>query len=319
MVTRPGATLGVLEAERLLAGPARGFTPLVLAAGEDDLLRERVVAAFRAGGEGERSEFRRLEGDDLPAEELAQTLAAISLFGEGRRIWIREGAKLERAAEEALLAWADGTGEGVRVLVTTSREPSQLKLLQSIAARGAFVPCAARGADARRWADRLTREAGLRLPGDALEALRLRAPNLLAWSRELEKLRVHADAEGRVPASALGAFAKSRSVASAERWAAAVLAGDRAAARAEASALDAEGIGGSACLWAMAERALAALDPPSYGYGRRGPGGPMLRPADARRALDAVYHADRALKSGWIRDGDIRDAVEQQFLGAEGA
>src|SRR6267378_1710758 len=89
MVGRPGAHLGVPEAERLLAGPAAAIPPLTLAAGSDDFLRDRVVAAFRSGAAAERSDLRRLEGDDLSPGELAAALASISLFGDALRIWIR--------------------------------------------------------------------------------------------------------------------------------------------------------------------------------------------------------------------------------------
>ncbi|HKW50566.1 MAG TPA: hypothetical protein VJQ53_02420, partial [Candidatus Eisenbacteria bacterium] len=71
MVTRRGARLDVSQAERLLVGPAAGLPPLVLAAGSDDFLRDRVVAAFRAGAAAEGADLSRLEGDDLSAEELA--------------------------------------------------------------------------------------------------------------------------------------------------------------------------------------------------------------------------------------------------------
>ena len=315
MVTRRGARLDVPQAERLLAGPASGLPPLTLAAGSDDFLRDRVVAAFRAGAAAEGADLSRLEGDDLSAEELAAALTSISLFSQARRIWIREGSKIDRATEEALLAWVDGSGEGVRVLVTTAREIAELKLLQSLAEKAAVVACEAGPAETRRWIGELAREASIRLPAGAVEAIAAHAPNLLALSREMEKLRLHAADDGSVPASALNVLAGARSGASAERWATAVLAGDAARARAEAATLDAEGVGGTSCLWAIAERALAALDPqPSYGgYRRAGTSGPALRPAEARKALHVVYQADRALKRGEIRDTEIRDYVEHGF------
>ena len=291
---------------------------LTLAAGSDDFLRDRVVAAFRAGAAAERSDLARLEGDDLSAGELAAALASISLFGDARRIWIREGSKMDRATEEALLGWLEGSGEGVRVLVTTVREVSELKLRQTLASKGIVVACDAGPAETRRWVGELAREAALRLPAGAAEAIAAHAPNLLALSQEIEKLRVHANADGSVPATALDILAGARSSASAERWATAVLAGDAARARAEAATLDTEGVGGTNCLWAIAERALAALDPQSYGsYRRPGPTGPPLRPADARRVLDVVYRADRALKRGELRDAELRDYVEHEYAGAK--
>lgn len=166
MVTRAPARLSVADAERLLAGPATGLPRLILAAGDESFLRDRVVRAFGAGAAAERSDLLRLEGDDLGGAELAEALVSISLFGDLRRIWIREGAKLERAAEEVLLAWAGGDGEGVRVLLTTAREISELKGLETLASRGTVVPCTAAGGDVRRWAERLVEEASLRLPGE---------------------------------------------------------------------------------------------------------------------------------------------------------
>jgi len=319
-VTRPGSRLGVPEAERLLAGPASAIPPLTLAAGSDDFLRDRVVDAFRAGAAAERSDFSRLEGDTLSVGELAAALASISLFGDARRIWIREGSKIDRATEETLLGWIGGSGEGVRVLLTTAREIPELKLLQTLAGKAAVVDCAAGPAEIRRWVGELAREASLRLPAGAAEAIAAHAPNLLALRQEMEKLRLHAGPDGSVPASALDTLAGARSAASAERWATAVLAGDSARARAESATLDAEGVGGTSCLWAIAERALAVLDQQTYGsYRRPGPTGPALRPAEARRALDVVYRADRALKRGEIRDSELRDYVAHGISDADHA
>jgi DNA polymerase III delta subunit len=309
--------MAVPDAERLLAGPAAAMAPLTIAAGDEAFLRDRVLAAFRAGAQAERSEFLRLEGDDLTAADLAIALGSISLFGDLRRIWIREGAKMERAAETALLEWAGGTGQGVRVLLTTARDVADLSGLSSLAEKGTVIACAGGPSERLRWGERLLREAGLRLPGGALEALATRTPNLLALSREIEKLSLLRNPDGTVPPSALGALSGARGAGSASRWAAALLAGDAAGTRAEAATLDAEGAGGSACLWAVAERALSALEPPSYGFRReRAQAAPSLSPREARRVLHAVYRADLALKRGEVRDKELRDYVEREIRSA---
>ncbi len=319
MVRRGMATLGAAEAERLLADSSAGLPPITLAAGDEDFLRDRLVAAFRAGAAAEGSEFLRMEGDEASAEDLANGFAALSLFGTGRRIWIREGAKLGKGCEETILAWVEGSGEGVRLLITTARGVEELKLLQSLAAGGTVVSCAAGRTERLSWARRLAAEAGLKLPGGALEAIAERSTNLLALRQEIEKLRLHADDQGRVPPEAMASLGGERGGASSDRWAEAVLAGDRPRARAEAASLDAEGTAGTAALWAIAGRALAALDPQPYGPYRRGSGsGAPLSPGNARRILDAVYQADRALKRGEIRDAEIRDYVEQTIGSASG-
>jgi DNA polymerase III delta subunit len=319
MVTRRADTLAAPDAEPLLRGSAAEMPALTLASGAEDFLRDRVVAAFRAGGDAEGAEFRKLEGDSVDASGLAEALASISLFGGSRRIWIREVSRLEKAAEEALLGWAAGTGEGARVLATTARAVAELKTLQSLAACALVVSCDATDTEARRWAERLAGEAGLKLPAGALEAIAARAPNLLALSHEIDKLRVHAAPDGRLPARALEILAGARTTASAERWAAAVIAGDTRTARAEAAALDAEGVGGTACLWAVAERALGVLDPQPYGgYRRTGGAHVPLSPSAARRALDAVYRADLALKSGEVKDQELREFVEREIASMPG-
>jgi len=316
MVSRKTGSMSVAEAERLFRGPMASLAPLTLAAGDDDFLRDRVVAAFRAGADAEGSEVLRLEGDSVGGEAMAEALAAISLFATARRIWIREAAKLAKAAEEVLLAWAGGGGEGVRVLVTTARAAADLKTLQNLAAAGVTVTCETTASESRRWADRLLEEAGLKLPSQAVEVLLGRAPSLLALSQEIDKLAVHADEGGKLPASALDALAAARGGGSTERWAEAVLAGDVERARREAAILDAEGAAGTSSLWAIAERALAALDPPPYAaWQRSGTRGSALSAAAARRALDAVYRADRALKRGEIPDAELRDFVEQAIAG----
>jgi hypothetical protein len=138
----------------------------------------------------------------------------------------------------------------------------------------------------------------------------------MTLSREVEKLRLLAGPDGTVPAAALNVLAGARGAASAERWAIAVLAGDAGSARAESATLDLEGSAGTTSLWAIAERALAVLDPQPYGsYRRSGSAGPSLGPDAARRVLHAVYRADRALKRGEVRDSELRTFVEQELLG----
>jgi hypothetical protein len=151
-------------------------------------------------------------------------------------------------------------------------------------------------------------------PRGALDALAARSGTLLALSREIEKLRAIADASGALPPRAFDALAGGRAAVSVDRWAAAVLSGDLAVARAESNALAAEGSSGGNALWAVASIALAGLEPQAFAY-RRGPAGPSLRPARARAALDAVYRADRAMKRGEIRDAEIRDVLERSLTG----
>jgi len=305
------------EAERTLRGPAASVPPLVLAAGPDEFLRERIVRAFREGATREGAEFARLEGDELPPAALAGALTSLALFGSALRIWIREGAKLESAAEDTLLAWADGSGEGVRVLVTTARERGELKWLGTLASRGVAVDCVVAAPDTRRWAERLAEEERVKLPAGGLEALAQSASDLLALAQELRKLAVHADAQGRIPASSLDALRGARLSASLDRWAQAVLARDRARALAERPGLSAAGVGGTAALWAVAECALAALEPAGFAYGRATPRA-SLTPLAARAALDAVYRADRSLKRGIVRDVDLMDYLEQEVRGSRG-
>ena len=288
--------------------------PFVLAAGPSDYWRQHLVEAFRESGSATGAEFLRMEGDDLDAETLAGALESLSLFASSRRLWIREGAKIEKACEERLLGWAGAPIDGLSILLTTARDPSELKFLGSLAARTAVVPCEERPGDAAKEAVRLAAAAGLRLPAGLLEAIAARAGTLLALRQELSKLAVLADDSGKIAASALDAVAGGRAAASVERWAVAALQQDAAAARAEAAALSAGGSASGSALWAVASIALGSLEPQAYGF-RRGPAAPALRPAAARAALDAVYRADRGMKRGEIRDQEVLDVLERALQG----
>ena len=289
--------------------------PFVLAAGPSNYWREHVVEAFRESGTATGAEFLRMEGDDLDAETLAGALESLSLFASSRQLWIREGAKIEKACEERLLAWAGAPVSGLSILLTTARDPSELKFLGSLAARSSVVHCEERAGNAAKEAQRLAAAAGLRLPPELLEAIAARAGSLLSLRQELSKLAVLADGSGKIPASALDAIAGGRAAASVERWAVAALQRDAAAARAEAAALSAEGSASGSALWAVASIALGSLEPQAYGF-RRGPtAAPALRPAAARAALDAVYRADRGMKRGEIRDEEVLDVLERALQG----
>ena len=281
--SRPGS-VAVRDAERLLGGAAAGLPPAMLAAGADGYLRDRLVRACRAGAESEGAEFLRLEGDSLNAETLAGAFATRSLFGAARRIWIREGSKMAGAVEEMLLGWTEAPGDGVFVLLTTAREAGDLKFLQTLSSRAATVSCSFDRRDGSEWAETIAREEGLKLPSNTVEAILDACGDLLSYSQEIRKLAARADAEGRVPASALDVLREARASASLDRWASAVLSGTAAAARAETEVLARDGVGGTSALWAIAERALSSLDPQSFFYRRTVQEGPRLDPARARGA-----------------------------------
>ena len=307
---RSGTPAALAMSWRADAEPAS----FVLAAGPSDYWREHLVEAYRASAPAAGAEFLRLEGDALDAASLADALESLSLFASSRRLWIREGAKIEKACEERLLALAGTPIAGVSVLLTTARDPAELKFLGSLAARAVLVVCEERADDDAKESQRLATEAALKLPPGLLEAIAARAGSLLSLRQELAKLAVLADGDGRIEVSALDAVASGRVAASVARWAAAVLVRDGARARIEAAALSAEGSAAGSALWAVASTALGALEPQSYGY-RRGPAGPTLRPGAARAALDAVYRADRAMKRGEIRDEEVLDVLERCLQG----
>jgi DNA polymerase III delta subunit len=308
MVVSRERTLSAADAERLLRGPAAKLPPLLLATGEEAWLRDRLVAAFRAGGIGEGAEVRRIEGDEASAEELEEAFEGLPLFGAGVRIWIREGSKLSKAAHARLLEWAGRPGENVRVLVTTAREVGELKSLESLAAHGATVSCSVRPGDRAGWVKRMAEEAGIALPAGLPEAIAASAPGLLAASQEIGKLAALADGSGRVPPAAAGALRGAATEGSLGRWVEALLSGDATAVRREAAGLRAAGVSGTSALWAVAERALGSLEPGGFAWGRRAAGSP-LAPGAARSILDAVYRADRALKRGELKDEDLMETL----------
>jgi DNA polymerase III delta subunit len=324
LVTRRATGTPEAVARALRAGEPPA--PFLLAAGPSDYWRDEIARAYRDGAAAAGAELVRLEGDELDAAGLAAALESLSLFALERRIWIREGAKLEKACEDRLLAWADAPpapGGSLAILLTTAREPSELKFLGSLAAKAVVVACEERPADAAREADRLAREAGLTLPPGLAAALGARATSLLSLRQEIEKLRLAAGPDGRLQASSTAALMAGRTGASVDRWAAAAIARDAASTRAEAAALAAEGVSAGNALWAVASVALGALEPQGYGYGYRGRSGstPSLRPGAARAALDAVYQTDRAMKRGEIRDEEVLDVLERglrESLGTTG-
>ena len=186
-----------------------------------------------------------------------------------------------------------------------------------LAEHAVVVSCTVRPGERAAWAGRIAREAGLALPAGLETAIAEAAPDLLAVSQEVDKLAALADAKGRVPGEAAGALRGAQVRGSLDRWVEAALASDMGAARAEAAALETAGIGASAALWALAERALSSLEPGALGGPRRTSAG-ALPPATARRVLDAVYRVDRAIKRGQLRDEDWTDAIVPALSGAAG-
>ncbi len=151
-----------------------------------------IRAAANRAGITERLVFDATTGIDWQA--LRQEAGSLSLFASRRLLEVRLGGrKPDKAAGEALAALLGGDESEDVWLVTApqlDKRDQGSVWFTSADRRGVVVSCRALDAEAfRRWLAARAHGAGLRLAGEALELLAVRAEgNLLAAAQEIDKL-----------------------------------------------------------------------------------------------------------------------------------
>jgi DNA polymerase-3 subunit delta len=178
--------------------------PIVLVFGPDlGLVRQRVEAIIQASVEDPRDPFAlvRLDGDELATDpmRLVDEAQTVPLFGGGRAIHIRAGARNFVAAVEALVRTSI---RDCRVVIEAGdlKRNAPLRAICERAENAAAIACYADSErDLARLVDAEMRAAGLSIAADArLALLPLLGADRGASLSEIRKLALYAHGQGNI-------------------------------------------------------------------------------------------------------------------------
>lgn len=174
----------------------RGLPSVALVAGDEPLLAQEAVDAYRAvaraAGFDEREVFYVEAGFDW--SQLGTASASLSLFSSRRRIEVHMGDKGPgRDGSEALVAFAEQAQEDVVLLVTANtldKSARNSKWFKTLESKGlACYAWPVKGGDFLRWIDARLRAAGLDAEREVVQWLGARTEgNMLACKQEIDKL-----------------------------------------------------------------------------------------------------------------------------------
>lgn len=185
-----------LNPDKFASQVARQLPHIALVAGDEPLLIQEAVDAYRetARGQGfdEREVMHVESGFDW--SQLTTASASLSLFSSRRRIEVHLGNKGPgRDGSEALVAFAENPQPDVVLLVTAhslDKSARSSKWFKTIDTKGlACYAWPVKAADFLRWIDARLRGAGIQAERDVVLWLGARTEgNLLACKQEIDKL-----------------------------------------------------------------------------------------------------------------------------------
>lgn len=192
------------EADRFAGNRPAGIW-IVLVHGSDHGLvseRARTLAAAAVGDPKDPFQLVHLDADQLAADpgRLVDEIRTVPLFGERRAIRIEAGSKNLAPAIAAALEMEPPSNCVVIIEVGLLKRDAPLRGVMERARHGAAIECVADTTeDLGRLIDSETAAAGLRIDGEAREALvRLLGADRLTTRSEIDKLVLYAHGSTRI-------------------------------------------------------------------------------------------------------------------------
>lgn len=198
-----GSSITALQLESVLKQQAAA--PVYLIVGEEDLLRDRAVAALKEAVLGESGDFNYdlFYGDEAGGAEVLTCASEMPVFAERRLVIVKTAEKLSAKEGEVLLRYLASPMETTTLVFVSPKLDGRLKFSQALARAAVTVDCSPlREAQLISWmaedAGRLT----VRLETDAMHVLKeASGGSLYAIRRELEKLASYVSSDRAVTAA----------------------------------------------------------------------------------------------------------------------
>jgi len=186
-----------------LALRQQALAPLYLIVGEEDLLRDRALAALKtvALGESENDfNYNVLYGGEISGGEIAGTVAEMPVFAERRLVVVKAAEKISARDGEQLLESVKNPNSSTTLVFMSAKLDGRLKFSQALARAAVVIDCAPlRDSQLPAWVASEAQHVGVRVSDEATQLLKeVCGSSLYGLRRELEKLAAYIPADRSV-------------------------------------------------------------------------------------------------------------------------
>ena len=186
--------LNPLQLESALKQQA--LAPLYLIVGEEDLLRDRALAALKAavlGAEGNEFNYVLFYGGEASGGEIATSVSEAPVFAERRLVVVKASEKLSARDGDLLLDCLRSPVETTTLVFMSAKLDGRLKFSQALTRTAVAIDCASlRDAQLPAWIASEAERMKLRVDESATQLLKESCGgSLYGLRRELEKLAAY--------------------------------------------------------------------------------------------------------------------------------
>ncbi|MFN3681389.1 MAG: DNA polymerase III subunit delta [Nitrospira sp.] len=187
----PSLSLSQLQTTLNKQAPA----PVYLAVGEEDLLRDQVVAVFKAAllGEGGDFNYDLFYGDEATGADIRNCASELPAFAARRLVVVKAAEKLPAKETEVLLDYLSQPVETTTLVFVSAKLDGRLKFAQALTRQAVLIDCSPlKDWQLDGWIAKEAERLGLRLDQQAQQALKdFAGSSLQGLRRELEKLAAY--------------------------------------------------------------------------------------------------------------------------------
>lgn len=186
-----------------LAFRQQALASLYLIVGEEDLLRDRALAALKTvalAGEGNDFNYNVLYGGEVSGSEIVGTVSEMPVFAERRLVVVKAAEKISARDGEQLLDCLKDPVPSTTLVFISAKLDGRLKFSQALARAAVVIDCAPfRDNQLPAWITSEAQQVGVRVSDDAAQLLKeVCGSSLYALRRELEKLAAYVPADRSV-------------------------------------------------------------------------------------------------------------------------
>jgi len=200
--------------------------------GEEDLLRDEVVACLKAavvGEQGDAFNSNQFYGDEADGAEIVACASESAVFASRRLVVVKGADKLSAKEADALLSYFESPNDSTTLVFVAPKLDRRLKFTQALGKSAVVVDCSPpKDPHYLPWLKTEAARLGVKLEAGAMELLKEScAESLYAARRELEKLASYVSSGRSVTAADVTLMRGTEPGASVFDLTAAIGAGDR--------------------------------------------------------------------------------------------
>jgi len=191
--------MNALQVESILK--PHDLSPLYLIVGEEDLLRDKALAALKIAvlGDGGDFNYDLFHGDETDAADIINCASEMPVFAARRLVVVKSAERLSAAKGDTLLPYLKNPVETTTLAFVSSKLDGRLRFTQALTKSAMTIDCTPlRDAQLHSWILGESRRIGVRLDEEAAQLLKEGGGSLYGIRRELEKLASYVPPERAV-------------------------------------------------------------------------------------------------------------------------